>query len=76
MRRRHIHLSKGTLDTNVISGIRNNAQIYIFINLVKALADGIKFYESVNGVILTTGNEAGYLTPEYFINVTDVKTGN
>lgn len=70
MRRQHIHLAKGTLaDKTVISGLRQNAQIYIYVDLEKALCDGIRFYESENGVILTSGNENGYLEPKYFFKV-------
>lgn len=76
MKRKHIHLAKGTLDDpNIISGIRKDVQIYIFIDLAKALADGIKFYESDNGVILTPGNAEGYLEPKYFEKVIQVNTG-
>lgn len=75
MGRLHIHLSKGTLGSKVTSGVRNNVEIYIFIDLAKALTGGIKFYESENGVILTAGNEHGFLTPNYFQKVINVKTG-
>ncbi|CAH2041218.1 unnamed protein product, partial [Iphiclides podalirius] len=75
MRRRHIHLSKGILGSNVTSGPRSNVQIYIFIDLAKALAGGLKFYESENGVILTAGNEQGLLSPIYFEKVVDAQTG-
>jgi len=33
------------------------------------MADGIKFYISANGVILTEGNEEGFLLKEYFLKV-------
>lgn len=76
MKRQHIHFAKGTLgDSTVISGLRKDAQIYIYIDLKKALDDGIKYYESDNGVILTRGNKEGYLLPKYFSKVVDVLTG-
>lgn len=76
MTRQHIHFAKGTLqDPSVISGLRKNVDIHIFIDLPKALNDGIKFYESENGVILTPGNHNGYLEPKYFLKVLKVNTG-
>lgn len=76
MNRKHIHFAKGTLnDHNVISGLRQDIEIYIFIDLTKALADGILFYESENGVILTDGNDKGFLEPKYFSKVIDKSTG-
>ncbi|KAL4705787.1 hypothetical protein ACJJTC_016381 [Scirpophaga incertulas] len=75
MKRRHIHFAKGTLeDKNIISGLRKNIQIYVFINLQKALDDGVKFYESENGVILTSGKE-GVLAPKYFEKVIKINSG-
>ncbi|VVC88750.1 unnamed protein product, partial [Leptidea sinapis] len=56
MSRKHIHLSKGILgNSNVISGLRRDVELYVFIDLSAALADGIRFYESENGVVLTEG---------------------
>ncbi|XP_045452099.1 tRNA 2'-phosphotransferase 1 [Melitaea cinxia] len=76
MKRKHIHFAKGTLnDRNVISGLRQDVEIYIFIDLTKALADGILFFESENGVILTKGNNIGFLEPKYFWKVIDRRTG-
>lgn len=39
----------------VISGMRSDAQILIYIDLKKALAAGCPFYRSENGVILSEG---------------------
>ncbi|KAH9644733.1 hypothetical protein HF086_003838 [Spodoptera exigua] len=76
MKRKHIHLAKGTLDdASVISGLRQNTEVHIYINLSKALADGIKFFESENGVILTSGNKEGYLESKYFEKVVNIHTG-
>lgn len=76
MKRKHIHLAKGKLDdASVISGFRWDAEVHIYIDLAGALADGIKFYESENGVILTSGNEKGYLEPKYFTKAVNILTG-
>lgn len=50
-------------------GMRKTSQILIYIDTAKAMADGIKFYISANGVILTEGNEKGFLLKEYFLKV-------
>lgn len=68
MKRNHIHLAQGIPGDNVISGMRNSSQILIFVDVQKALDDGVLFYLSANGVVLTDGNE-GFLSPIYFQRV-------
>jgi len=44
--------------------------VFIYLHLEKALADGIKFFISPNGVVLTAGvNDSGVIPPEYFLKV-------
>ena len=45
--------------------MRNSCDIYIEIDMVGAMKDGIKFYISSNNVILTEGAD-GILSPKYF----------
>ncbi|KAF9649213.1 hypothetical protein BDM02DRAFT_3268915 [Thelephora ganbajun] len=54
---------------NFNKGMRNSADIFIYIDLQKALGAGYKFQLSANGVILTAGNEKGFLPPEFFSQV-------
>lgn len=76
MKRNHIHFSKGlSRDKTVVSGIRQSAEIYIYIDWNLAIAGGIKFFRSVNGVILSPGNELGIIEPKYFLKVCD-REGN
>lgn len=49
--------------------MRNSADIFIYIDLQKALDVGYKFQLSANGVILTAGNKEGFLPPEFFSRV-------
>lgn len=49
--------------------MRKSAEIFIYIDLQKALNAGYKFQLSENGVILTAGNERGFLPPEFFSRV-------
>ncbi|KAM6158892.1 tRNA 2'-phosphotransferase 1 [Rhynchocyon petersi] len=65
--RTHIHLASGLPgDPDVISGMRPNCEVAVFINGPLALADGIHFFRSANGVFLTPGNADGFLLPKYF----------
>ena len=56
-------------NTHLDTGMRNSADIFIYIDLQKALDAGYKFRLSANGVILTEGNEKGFLSPEFFSRV-------
>ena len=56
-------------NTDFGTGMRNSADIFIYIDLQKALDAGYKFQLSANGVILTAGNEKGFLPPEFFSRV-------
>jgi len=79
MTRNHIHFAPGLPNSNsrVISGMRKNCEIYIYIDGAKCATDGVKFYRSTNGVILTPGaTEDGTLTVGYFSSVIDAKTRN
>ena len=49
--------------------MRNSSQILIFVDIQKALDAGVKFYLSTNGVVLTEGDEQGYLLPRFFSRV-------
>ena len=54
-------------------GMRTSSQILIFISLQKALDAGITFFMSDNGVILTEGDDEGFLRPEFFERVGKAK---
>ncbi|KAM7417528.1 hypothetical protein PAMA_017254 [Pampus argenteus] len=67
MTRNHIHLASGLPgEDGVISGMRRNCDLAVFIDVPKALADGIEFFWSENGVLLTAGDAEGKLLPKYF----------
>jgi 2'-phosphotransferase len=75
MSRNHIHLAQGIAGGNIVSGMRNSSQIYIYIDIELAISAGIKFFLSVNGVVLTAGDERGFLPPQFFSRVEDVQRG-
>lgn len=67
MSRNHIHFAKSK---NVSSGIRKNAEVFIYVNIKSAMEDGIRFYESSNGVILSPGiGDEGIIPTKYFSKV-------
>lgn len=71
MKRTHIHMAAGF---DVVSGIRSNCTVAIVVDVRRAMADGIKFFVSDNGVVLTSGNADGFLEPRYFAAILDAKT--
>lgn len=76
MRRNHVHFAVGLPSSKeVISGMRNFCEVYIYLNVNLALKDGIKLYKSSNGVILSPGNQEGVIESKYFLKVVDAKTG-
>jgi 2'-phosphotransferase len=67
--RMHIHCAiSEPEDKQIISGMRTSAKVLIYIDMKKAMDDGIKFYLSKNKVILTKGYN-GVLEPKYFKEV-------
>lgn len=74
MKRNHIHFAIGEPGSvHVISGIRRNVEVLIYINLEKALEDGYEFYLSNNHTVLSSGKD-GILSGNYFEYVLDAKT--
>jgi len=55
--------------------MRYSAKILIYIDVQKALDAGIQFWFSENGVVLTEGDERGFLMQNFFKKVVDVSTG-
>jgi len=76
MKRNHIHFvpSDSVQGKGVISGMRYNCQLLIYIDIQYALEDGIKFFLSENNVILSSGIN-GKLSPKYFKKVTTFLNG-
>ena len=67
MNRTHIHIA---ISKDAKSGHRKSCNVFIYIDIVKAVNDGIKFYLSSNGVILTKGVEdTGLLPSTYFSTI-------
>ncbi len=58
MKRSYVHLAKG-IDAK--SGKRNNCTMMVYVDMARAMNDGIVFYESQNNVILAEHIPAAYL---------------
>lgn len=66
MGRNHIHLVAREPGQEVISGMRPDVQIAIYVDAARAMADGCEFFRSTNDVVLTRGF-GGVLPAEYFV---------
>ena len=72
MTRNHVHLAPGYPgEKEVISGMRKNCDLFIQLDMEKAMADGMVFYLSKNNVILTSGFDK-VIHPKYFKLVKDI----
>lgn len=73
MNRSHIHFAISddfTIGNLKQSGIRSNCQVLIYLDMRKAMDDGIEFYMSDNKVVLSQGID-GVIDKKYFIKVVD-----
>ena len=72
--RNHIHFSfLEPGDRRIISGMRHDCDLAIWVDLRKALQDGIPFYLSTNQVVLSPGR-AGIIPIEYFTRARDLRS--
>lgn len=74
MKRNHIHFASGLPgESGVISGMRKNCEIYIYVDGASCSEDAITFYKSDNGVILSSGID-GMLPLRYIEKVVYAKS--
>ena len=72
--RQHVHFAVGLPgDSGVISGMRQSCRVAIYVDVKKAMQNGVKFYVSDNGVLLSEGNVDGKVPIEFFTKVFDLK---
>ncbi|KAJ6510380.1 KptA family-domain-containing protein [Mycena sanguinolenta] len=72
MSRDYIHLAKGVVG-DMVNGMQTPSEVLISIDVTRAMEADIKFYVSPTGVILTPGDELGYLARRFFLRVERVK---
>ena len=70
--RNHVHFQPCEPgDKRVISGMRYGCEVAIYLDLKRAIEDGIPFYSAVNEVILTPGIN-GVVSAEYIDRIDDI----
>jgi len=72
--RRTVHFSIRPPGETVVSGMRPNCQVAIYVDLPRAAREGIQFYRSANDVILTEGID-GAVPPAYIQSVWHIQRG-
>lgn len=71
MNRNHIHFTCEEYAT--CSGIRYNANVLIYVDAERCTEAGIKFFKSLNNVILTSGDADGKIPWEFVDKVVDLE---
>ena len=76
MRRNHVHFAVGLPGASgVISGMRGDVEILVYVDVALAMAAGLEFYISANGVVLCAGDSDGLIAPRFFAKVTRKSDG-
>lgn len=73
--RNHVHFAPFEPgDGRVISGMRTNCEVAIYVDLRRAIGDGVPFFLSTNQVVLSPGLR-GAVPSRYIKGVKDVRRG-
>ena len=73
-RRQHVHFvpfEPG--DERIVSGLRYDCQLAVYIDLAAALREGVPFFRSVNDLVLSRGVR-GVLPAKFILKVKDLQT--
>lgn len=71
--RNHVHFAPfAPGDKRVISGMRYDCEIAIWVDVERAVKDGVAFYKSMNNVILSPGDK-GVIDKKYFKRIRNLK---
>ena len=65
MGRNHVHFGTSDSFKGNLSGFRSNSELLVYLNLEKAIDEGLKFYISKNNV-LCPGDEKRFIQSKYF----------
>ncbi len=70
MSRAHVHLAENVPEAGgIISGMRKSCQVIVWVNARAAILEGLQFYRSSNGVVLTPGDSDGYILPRFIVHI-------
>ena len=75
MARNHIHFTTCTTTNALVSGMRGDCEVVIYISLIRAMAAGLQFFRSTNDVVLTPGDDRGVVSMKYFEKVIALQDG-
>lgn len=68
--RKHIHMVEQINENEQTSGYKINSNVLIHIDMAQCMADGMIFYRSTNGVILSEGfGTPGIIPSKYFLKI-------
>ncbi|EGW31208.1 uncharacterized protein SPAPADRAFT_61790 [Spathaspora passalidarum NRRL Y-27907] len=70
MNRNHIHFTCRAYHT--LSGTRHNANVLVYVDVEKCVANGIQFFKSLNNVILTEGDSNGQIPWEFVSKIVGI----
>ncbi|ONH75901.1 tRNA 2'-phosphotransferase [Pichia kudriavzevii] len=73
MSRNHIHF---TFAIPVISGIRSSCNCLIVMDVEKLKGSNLPFFQSKNGVILSPGDQNGFISTDFIEKIIDHKRGD
>lgn len=70
MERDHIHFTtRLSSEGQVISGMRQSCNVFVYVDALRAIRDGYTFYKNSNNVILCPGNAKGTLPSRYIKSI-------
>lgn len=75
MSRNHIHFAPQPPGEQVLSGVRSDCEVAIYVSVASAMADGLQFFRSANNVILTRGDSKGKLLHKHFLKAVRLEDG-
>ena len=59
----------------VLAGVRKGGEVSIYVDVERAMNDGIKFMVAPSKVIVTAGNDDGELPLQYIVKAEDKTSG-
>ena len=77
MRRNHVHFAVGLPGTSgVISGMRGDVELLVYVDVAAAMVAGLQFFISSNNVVLCAGDDQGLIAPRFFSRVVRTSDGS